>query len=261
MQYEAVKFEIIRRTIGILKLNRPESLNSFNEKLLLEIISVCKEVSEKKDIKVLIITGEGYGFSTGGDVNLLQKLDSRKLAEGIFRLSTQAVRAVYELEIPVICGVNGAVAGASLALMNACDLIIASEKAKFGFTFINVAFCPDSGCSYYLAQKVGYHKALELLCFGRIITVEEAYGLNLVNTVVSADKVLETAMIWADKIVQGPFMTIKINKKILRQALSGDFYSQSELECLYQLQTWQSNDFREGVQAFLEKREPVFTGA
>ena len=142
--------EIFQENIAILKLNRPQNLNSFNIDLMTEISAACSEIAENKRIRALIITGEGRGFSTGGDVGLFQRIESETDAASIFNMSTEAVKSVYMLEIPVICAVNGPVAGASLALMGACDMIIAADTAKFGFTFINMAFCPDSGCSYFL---------------------------------------------------------------------------------------------------------------
>lgn len=260
MEYKTVILEVFQENIAILRLNRPSNLNSFNIDLMSEISEACSVISKDSRIRVLVITGEGRGFSAGGDVSLLQSIESDADAEAIFNLSTEAVKSVYMLEIPVICAVNGPVAGASLALMSACDMIIAADTAKFGFTFINMAFCPDSGCSYFLTQKVGYHKAMELLCFGRVISAEEAYGLNLVNLIVQRDKVLEVALNWAATIAQGPFQTIKMDKKILRRAVCHDFYSQAALECAYQTKAWKSEDFREGTLAFLEKRKPVFKG-
>jgi enoyl-CoA hydratase/carnithine racemase len=254
------EFEVRDNGVAILTLNRPKSLNSFNEEMCNGVLEACKRVSDDPGIKAMIITGAGKGFSAGGDISVLAAMKDPINSKEVYDMSTGAVKAVYEVGKPVIAAVNGPVAGAATALMMACDLIIASDAAKLAFNFVHIAFCPDSGCSYFLSRKVGYHKALEILWFGEIISAPEALDLGIINKVVSGEEVLNESLKWADRLVEGPLYTIAMDKKLLREADKNDFYQQAELEALYQVLCWTSADFKEGVMAFVEKRKPNYTG-
>ncbi|HWQ75852.1 MAG TPA: enoyl-CoA hydratase/isomerase family protein [Syntrophomonas sp.] len=260
MDWETIKLDIMDNGIAILTFNRPEQLNSVTEQLCEDVPAACKLVGERDDIKLLIITGAGKGWSSGGDISTLYKMTSPINSKNTYDMSTSIVKAIYEVEKPVIAAVNGVVAGAALASCMACDLIIASEQARFGFTFMQLAFAPDSGASYFLTRKVGYHKAAELLWFGKILDVKEADQLGLVNKVVPHDELMKTALEWAEKIIHQPLITVGLDKKLLRASLKNDFYQQCELEALNQVLCWSSDDFKEGCQAFAEKRKPVFKG-
>ncbi|MGE5405674.1 MAG: enoyl-CoA hydratase/isomerase family protein [Candidatus Saccharibacteria bacterium] len=258
--WEAIEFEKKDNGVAVITLNRPQALNSFNAELCFETIKACKMVAEDDDIKCLVITGAGKGFTSGGDIGVLAAMDTPAKAKATYDVSTSVVQAVYDLEKPVIAAVNGPVAGAGTALMLACDLIVASENARLAFSFINIAFCPDSGCSYFLTRKVGYNKAAEIIFFGKTLNAEEGLQLGLVNTVVPAEEVLNEALNWAEKLAAGPGLALKMDKKLLRQAYSNDFYQQAELESMYQVLAWASDDFKEGTMAFVEKRKPNFKG-
>jgi len=260
VEWETVKLDIMDTGVAVLTFNRPEALNSVNRQFCYDVPAACKVVAERDDIKVLIVTGAGAGWSSGGDISTLFGMKNPIDAKDTYDLSTSIVDAIYELEKPVIAAVNGAVAGASTATCMACDLIIASEKARIGFTFMQVAFCPDSGTSYFLTRKLGYHKAAELLWFGKILKAEEAYDLGIVNKVVPHEELMAEAMKWAETIAQAPQLTVRLDKKLLRAADKNDYYQQAELEAMYQVLTWTSEDFKEGCLAFQEKRKPVFKG-
>ncbi|SHG83644.1 2-(1,2-epoxy-1,2-dihydrophenyl)acetyl-CoA isomerase [Thermosyntropha lipolytica DSM 11003] len=258
--WKTVKLEVKENGIGIMTFNRPEALNAFNYELVTEVPEACKAVRENDDIQVLIITGAGPGWSAGGDISILAAMDTPQKAKATYDASTGLVQAIYEIEKPVIAAVNGPVAGAGIAAMFSCDIIIAADTAKFGFNFINIGFTPDSGASYFLVQKVGYHKALEILWYGKIMDSAEAEKLGLVNLVVPADQVLAEAEKWAERLIRKPLYTVWMDKKLLRAALKNDFYAQAELESLNQILAWASDDFKEGTRAFVEKRRPNFTG-
>lgn len=260
MDWETVKLDIMDNGVAILTFNRPEALNSVNQQFCYDVPAACKVVAERDDIKVLIVTGAGAGWSSGGDISTLFGMKNPIDAKETYDFSTGIVNAIYELDKPVIAAVNGAVAGASTATCLACDLIIASDKARFGFTFMQVAFCPDSGTSYFLTQKVGYHKAAEILWFGKILKADEANELGLINKVVPHDDLMAEAMQWAEKIAKLPLVTVGLDKKLLRASLKNDYYQQAELEATYQVLTWSSEDFKEGCTAFKEKRKPNFQG-
>ncbi len=259
-EWETCILEVKENGIAVLTFNRPKQLNSVNKQLTIDVPEACIEVTKNNDIQVLIVTGAGPGWSAGGDISVLAAMDSPAGAKATYDYSTEIVKAIYGLEKPVIAAVNGAVAGASVATMLACDLIIAADTAKFGFNFINIAFTPDSGASYFLTQKVGYHKALEILWFGKVLDSEEALNLGLLNKVVPADQVLAEAEKWAERLLRAPLYTVWMNKKLVRASLKNDFYEQAELESLNQVLAWASDDFKEGTMSFAEKRRPNFTG-
>ncbi|NLV22561.1 MAG: enoyl-CoA hydratase/isomerase family protein [Syntrophomonadaceae bacterium] len=260
MQWETVNLDIMDSGAAIMTFNRPDFLNSVNEQFCKDVPAACKVVAERDDIKVLIITGAGKGWSSGGDVSTLYNMTTPLNSKETYDKSTSVVTAIYELSKPVIAAVNGVVAGASTSTCLACDLIIASEQARFGFTFMQLAFCPDSGASYFLTQKVGYHKAAEIIWFGKILSAAEANELGLVNKVVAHDELMKTAVEWAEKLTRLPLITVGLDKKLLRAALKNDYYQQCELEALNQVLCWSSEDFKEGCQAFAEKRKPNFKG-
>ncbi|HBV87814.1 MAG TPA: enoyl-CoA hydratase/isomerase family protein [Desulfosporosinus sp.] len=258
MNWKTVKLDIMDTGVAVLTLNRPETMNSVNDEFCADVQAACKEASENEAVKVLVITGAGKGWSSGGDISMLAKIKDPISAKETYDSSGELVTAIYEMKKPVIAALNGVVAGASVAACMACDLIIASERARMGFTFMQLAFCPDSGASHFLIQKVGYHKALELLWFGKILNAEEAEKLGFFNKVVPHEECLPEAIRWAEKLALQPLMTVGLDKKLLREAVRNDYYQQTELEAMYQVLTWSSEDFKEGCSAFAEKRKPIF---
>ncbi|MDQ7093663.1 enoyl-CoA hydratase/isomerase family protein [Desulfosporosinus sp. PR] len=258
MKWETVKLDVRETGVAVLTFNRPETMNAVNDQFCRDVQAACREVSENEAVRVLVVTGAGNGWSSGGDISTLAVIKDPISAKETYDSSGDLVTTIYELKKPVIAAVNGVVAGASLAACLACDLIIASEKARFGFTFMQLAFCPDSGASYFLNQKVGYHKALELLWFGKIIDAAEADKLGFLNKIVSPEECLPEAIAWAERLARQPMLTVGLDKKLMREACRNDYYQQTELEAMYQVLTWASADFQEGCRAFAEKRKPVF---
>lgn len=258
--WKASIFEIRDNGIAILTFNKPQRLNAMGLDLYQDIKTACQVVREDEKIKVLIITGAGRGFSAGGNIGDLLSYQNKDRLKLRIESAGIAVQTLYDLNKPVIAAVNGPVAGAGLSLMMACDLVIASENAVFGFTFSQIAFCPDCGCSYFLFNKVGHQKAAEILYFGKILDSKEAAQLGLVNKVVPEGKALEQSLEWAEKLIKQPLFTVGLNKKLLRQACNNSYHQQVASESAFQVLAWSSEDFKEGANAFLEKRQPSFRG-
>ncbi len=150
---KAVELEITDHGIGLLTMNRPESLNAFNGELCTGLLEGLKQVENENKVKVIILTGQGTAFSSGGDVRVLDSIDSPATAKWACDSSLAVVKAVYDSKKPVIAEVNGVVGGAALALMMACDLIVASDAARFAFSFINIALTPDCGFHIFNQQS------------------------------------------------------------------------------------------------------------
>ncbi len=258
---EAVTLEINEKGVALVTMNQPQCLNAFNHELCKALIKAIQNAEENEAVKVIVLTGSGPAFSAGGDIGLLAAMSSPAYAKWAFDGSAITVQTVYDAKKPVIAAVNGAVAGAALAMMMAADLIIAAEDAKMFFSFIHIAFCPDSGCSYFLVRKLGYQKAAEILWFGKILSASQGVEMGLINKAVPSAQLLPEAMKWAERLAGGPLYTARLVKQLLRQAAKNSFYEQAEAESLCQVLAWSSRDFKEGSQAFLEKRKPVFTGS
>ncbi|HHV15048.1 MAG TPA: enoyl-CoA hydratase/isomerase family protein [Gelria sp.] len=257
-EYSSCVLEVEDTGVATLTLTDAKRMNAFNEENLRNILAATILLRQTPEAQVLILTGTDYVFSSGGDISLLADIDSVAKAQWTFEASCDAVNLIYDLEIPVIAAVNGIVAGAALPMMMACDLIIGSENAVLFFAFRQIGFTSDSGTSHFLVHKLGYHKAAEILFFGRKIDAKQAEELGLFNRVVPAGELLTEARKWAERIASGPMLAMAYDKKLLRAALHNNFYQQQELESHYQIFAWASRDFQEGVAAFNERRKPQF---
>jgi len=258
--YETIIYEKKDDGVALLTLNRPKALNAFNSLLVEETIDICSKVNADPSVKVLVCTGAGKGFSAGGDVGELALIDSVARAKKTFDSASQVIRGIYDIKKPVIMMLNGPVAGAAGAAILAADIIIASEKARFAMNFVKIAFCPDSGVSYFLTRRLGHQKAAEILFLGKILSAEEALNLGLYNKIVPpADLEKETFAI-ASALSKGPSKTLEMIKFLLRESPKNDLDTQAQLESMCQIIAWSSEDFKEGATAFIEKRPPEFKG-
>ncbi len=257
---ETCIFETLETGIAILTLNRPKELNALNLQMMDDVMEACDRVNRDDSIKVLVITGNGRGFSAGGDLSKVADMCRQDIAKEAVEKSSRMVQSVYNIEKPVVAAVNGPVAGASTSLMMACDLIIAAENASIVFPFTNIGFCPDSGCSYFLPKSVGYHKAMEILLFAKTLSAKEACEIGLINKAVQQEAVLQEAVEWAGKLAGGPLVAIRMDKRLLRCSFTNSFTAHIALEDAYQIFACTTEDFKEGIHAMLEKRKPDFKG-
>ncbi len=263
-EYTTIKVES-RGTVATITLNRPDSLNSLNDRMTTELASAIGALKSDAGVRCVVLTGAGRAFSSGQDLgDLKQKYSSPDfvphLGNDLRRRYNPVVTGLQELEKPVIAAVNGVAAGAGLSLALACDLRIASDKASFIEVFVNVGLVPDSGSTYFLPRLVGLGKAMELCFTGDRVSAEQALAIGLVNRVVAADKLAEAANEWATRLAALPTGAIGLTKRLLHRAWSTDLAGMLEAEAVAQETAGQFRDHREGVLAFFEKRPPIFQG-
>jgi enoyl-CoA hydratase/carnithine racemase len=255
--------------VAILTLNRPEKLNALTPRMLWhEIPPALDEVAGDPAVGVLVITGSGRGFSSGADVSGLSRSigAGAKRADAAFEspepwgMRYAFVERLRNLPKPTIAAVNGVAAGAGLSIALACDLRIASRNARFSSVFVRRGLVPDCGATFFLPRLLGTAKALELMYTGDIIEAQEAERLGLVNQVVPAEDLMPTTLGLASRIAEGPPVALALTKRIVYHRLEHDLLSQVEYEAYNQRLCRETEDFREGVNAFLEKRKPEFKG-
>lgn len=262
MSFETIKYEI-NNNIATLTLNRPEVFNSLNEQMHAELKTALASVKKDKSIRVLVITGEGKAFCAGQDLNdrsVNNKDEKLDLGESIERKYNPLIKSIYNLEIPVICKVNGVAAGAGVGIALACDFVIANEKASFIQAFCKIGLVPDSGNSFFLPQLVGMARAKELCMLGDKLSAQTAQEYGLISKVYSAEQINEEVQKLATHFSTAPTYGLSLIKKALNESVENSLEEQLELEKNLQRAAGHSNDYKEGVAAFLEKRAPNFQG-
>lgn len=242
-----------------LTLNRPEVLNGLTDEVLDAITDGCSEAASNDELRAVIITGAGRGFCSGQD--LRTDLGERGIDVGghLRDHYVPMIMAIRRLEKPVIAAVNGVAAGAGMSLALAADFRIAAESARFVQAFVRIGLVPDSGSTYFLPRLIGVAKSLELAMLGETVDADHALQLGLVHRVVPDEELPSAARAFAVRLTHGP-RSLGLIKRLLTASLDSDLASQLEAEELAQLEATTTDDFREGVTAFLEKRPASFTG-
>jgi len=262
MTYETIKYEV-ESGIATLTFNRPEVFNSLNEDMHKELKSVLASIKKDKKLRVLVITGEGRAFCAGQDLNDRsvnngdEKLD---LGESIERKYNPLIKSIYNLEMPVICKVNGVAAGAGVGIALACDFVIAHEKVSFIQAFCKLGLVPDSGNSYFLPKLVGMARAKELCMLGDKLPAQTALEYGLISRVYPIDTIDEEVQKLAVHFSTAPTYGLSLIKKALNESNDNTLNEQLELEKNLQRAAGHSNDYKEGVASFLAKRTPEFKG-
>ncbi len=263
MSYNSFLYEL-RDGIATVTFNRPDSLNSLTFEVYAELAELTGKLRKDDQVKVLVITGRGRGFCSGGDVReIIGKLFERD-TKGILeftRMTGEVVRNIRLLDKPVIAAVNGIAAGAGAVIALACDFRILSEKAKFAFLFTRVGLTgADMGAAYLLPKVVGLGRATELLMLGDTIDAATAEKFGLAYKVVPEAEFESAVRGLAERLANGPALALSMTKEMLNNELNMDLLSAIEAEAQAQAILLKSADHREAYQAFLEKREPKFTG-
>ncbi|MGH3042641.1 MAG: enoyl-CoA hydratase-related protein [Gaiellaceae bacterium] len=241
-----------------IALNRPDKLNAFDAALHKAFTGALKEAADP-DVRAVVLTGSGRGFCVGQDLAEPRE-GERDVAALLRERWNRHVLGLRALEKPVLAAVNGAAAGAGLSLACACDLRIAADSAAFVPAFVNVGLVPDTGGSWLVPRLLGYARAFEWMCTGRKVGADEALAWGLVSEVVRADDVLAHTVERAGELAALPTRAIAMSKRLFERAACSRLEDQLELEAQLQLAATRTEDFAEGVAAFLGKREPRFSG-
>ena len=251
----------VRRDGGVqtIVLNRPEVLNALNADTHKALAAALKE-ARADDVRAVVITGAGRGFCVGQDLTEFRDA-AGEVADRLRASYHPNVLAIRALEKPVIAAVNGAAAGAGLSLACACDVRIASDAAVFVPAFVNIGLVPDSGGSFFIARLLGPARAFEWMTSGRTLTAFEAQAWGLVSEIVEADALEGHVADLAGRLAEMPTRAIGMTKRLFDRAAESTLEDQLEFEAQLQSAATKTNDFREGVAAFLEKRKPEFTGS
>ena len=266
MSYQHVIFEVAER-IATLTFNQPETRNAISDEAMIdEIVSVLASIPARPDISVLIITGAGEAFSSGGNVKKMQAKEglfggSAMDIQQSYRLGIQRIPlALYELEVPVIAAVNGAAVGAGFDVAMMCDLRLASSTARFGETFLNLGIIPGDGGAWFLPRALGHQRAAELTFTGRLVDADEALRLGIVLEVLPPSDLMGHARELARQIAAKPPQALRLAKRLLRAGQAMDLKNFLDYCAALQAACHGTADHAEALSAFFEKRPGRYQG-
>ena len=261
MTYEMLEFNN-KNGIATLTFNRQSVYNALNEQIHTELKDALAIIKQDTSIRTLVITGKGKAFCTGQDLNERKQSQNKKvdLGESIERKYMPLIMSLNDLKIPTIAYVNGVCAGAGVGIALSCDIVVACEEAYFLQAFCKIGLIPDSANTYFLPRLVGLAKAKELCLLGEKITAQEALRLGLIARVYDKDTAPSEVSKLAKHFASAPTLGLSLIKQALNQSLDNSLQEQLLVEKTLQQQAGFSDDYREGVNAFFEKRQPIFKG-
>lgn len=261
--FETVQFEA-RDAVAIITMNRPDALNALSLQLTKDLRAAIERATSE-NARAIVLTGAGRAFCSGGDLREMQSLWKREgrieafLEEPLEELH-RVVSLIRETPIPFVAAVQGVCAGAGTNFALACDIVFAAENATFNEAFVKIGLSPDCGGSFFLPRSVGEKLAAEIFMTGDTLTAERAASIGMINRVAAPENLMDEALKFANKLSLAPTAAIGRIKKMLNASFTNDLRSQLDLEHKMQIESGKANDFKEGVAAFFEKRQPNFTG-
>lgn len=255
-----IQTEIIGKT-AFLTLNRPEVFNSFNREMALKLQDELDSCEKNNDIRAIVITGNGKAFCAGQD---LKEVTSPELNPGFKKILEEhynpIISKIRKIEKPIIAAVNGVAAGAGANIALACDIVVASEHASFIQAFSKIGLVPDSGGTFFLPRLIGFQKASALMMLGDKVSAEEAERLGMIYKVFPADTFEEEVNNLASILSNMPTKALGLTKRLLNESMTNNLDNQLDLEGKLQIESAQTKDYAEGVDAFVNKRKPEFKG-
>ena len=251
----------IENNIAYITLNRPEVFNSFNREMALSLQSVFDDCEKNDAVRAMVLTGSGKAFCAGQD---LKEVTSPDLNPGFKKILEEhynpIILRIRNIEKPIIGAINGVAAGAGANIALACDVVIADEKVSFIQAFSLIGLIPDSAGTFFLPRLIGFQKASALAMLGDKVSAEEAERLGMIYKYVPSDAFSETVQKTASKMANMPTKALGLIKKTLNQSLTNNLENQLALESKHQIEAAGTEDYAEGVTAFIEKRQPNFKG-
>jgi enoyl-CoA hydratase len=259
-KYEFIKVER-KEGVAILTLNRPEALNTFNEKLHWEVRHIFTDVGKDDETKAIILTGAGKAFCAGGDLKWLKAMIEDPAIKPVPMSGVrQMISNLLDLEKPIIAALNGDTIGLGATIALFCDIVIASETARIGDPHVMVGLATGDGGIVMWPLLLGMSKAKEFLMTGKLVTGAEAERIGLINHAVPPDKVQEEALKLAQKFATGPLEAIKLTKIAMNKIVKDRLNLVFDTSLAFEYMCYQTEDYEEGIQAILERRPPQFKG-
>jgi len=264
MNYESIQLKK-KKAVATIVLYRPEHLNALNVVMCKELLDAIKQCELDETIRVVVLTGTGKAFCSGGDLQYMRSFITTGLSDSLDRMMEELVTAVNQvllairkLRKPVIAALNGFCSGGGAGLAQACDILIAAESAKLHVPNVRIGLVPDGGNSFFLVQKIGRHKATELYLTGEPLDAHEAYRLGLLRQVVPDEELIPETERLAEKLSNGPRHAIGLAKSVIDMAAHNNLETQLEVEKEAVITCSGTREFKEGIAAFFEKRDPDF---
>lgn len=247
-------------SIAFITLNRPDKFNSFNREMALRLQNVLDECESNKSIRCIYLTGNGKAFSAGQDLGELTGDNAPTISQILTEHYNPILTRIRNIPLPIVCAVNGVAAGAGANIALACDVVIASDSASFIQAFSKIGLIPDSGGTFTLPRLIGFQRASALMMMGDKISTSEALQMGMLYKVFSNETFIEESKNIALTLANMPTKGLAYTKFVLNQSMNNSLEEQLKLEDEYQRKAAATNDYSEGVNAFIEKRKPTFIG-
>jgi 2-(1,2-epoxy-1,2-dihydrophenyl)acetyl-CoA isomerase len=262
MSFSTITYQL-DQGVAVLTLNRPASLNSFNTLMHDEVREAMKDARDNSEVRCLVITAAGRGFCAGQDLSdrsVKVSDEAPDLGESVEKNYNPLIRNIMTMEKPVLCAVNGVAAGAGASIALACDIVLAAKSAKFIQAFCKIGLVPDSGGTFNLVRALGLPRAKALALLGDKLSAEQAQNWGMIWQCVEDEKLMDETMALALHLATQPTKGLAKIKELMNNSFSTPMHQQLELEKYAMRDLGRTSDYREGVSAFMEKRQPTFTG-